>query len=64
MVRYDATVEDLTPNGYYVTFDGWGNREEVWFLWPHFQIFQIHHHHHHHHHDYNFVHASPSDLGL
>lgn len=26
---YDATVEDLTPNGYYVTFDGWGNREEV-----------------------------------
>ncbi|KAB5574502.1 hypothetical protein DKX38_001696 [Salix brachista] len=26
---YDATVEELTPNGYYVTFEGWGNREEV-----------------------------------
>ncbi|OVA19135.1 Tudor domain [Macleaya cordata] len=26
---YDATIEALTPNGYYVAFDGWGNREEV-----------------------------------
>ncbi|RZC53493.1 hypothetical protein C5167_012344 [Papaver somniferum] len=26
---YDATVEALTPNGYYVHFEGWGNREEV-----------------------------------
>ncbi|KAJ6342973.1 hypothetical protein OIU78_010817 [Salix suchowensis] len=23
---YDATVEELTPNGYYVTFEGWGNK--------------------------------------
>ncbi|KAK4254488.1 hypothetical protein QN277_009866 [Acacia crassicarpa] len=26
---YDATVEAHTPNGYYVAYDGWGNREEV-----------------------------------
>ncbi|PIN12258.1 Splicing factor SPF30, partial [Handroanthus impetiginosus] len=26
---YDATIEALTPNGYYVSYDGWGNREEV-----------------------------------
>ncbi|KDP42513.1 hypothetical protein JCGZ_00310 [Jatropha curcas] len=26
---YDATVESHTLNGYYVTYDGWGNREEV-----------------------------------
>ncbi|EPS69245.1 hypothetical protein M569_05522, partial [Genlisea aurea] len=26
---YDATVEAHTPNGYYVCYDGWGNREEV-----------------------------------
>ncbi|KAL6501319.1 hypothetical protein OROHE_024966 [Orobanche hederae] len=26
---YDATVEALTPNGYFVCYDGWGNREEV-----------------------------------
>ncbi|KAB2077927.1 hypothetical protein E1A91_A06G126800v1 [Gossypium mustelinum] len=26
---YDATVEAVTPNGYYVSFDGWGNKEEV-----------------------------------
>ncbi|KAJ0011018.1 hypothetical protein Pint_33058 [Pistacia integerrima] len=26
---YDATVEAITPNGYYVAFDGWGNKEEV-----------------------------------
>ncbi|XVF86191.1 hypothetical protein PTKIN_Ptkin18bG0020600 [Pterospermum kingtungense] len=26
---YDATVEAITPNGYYVCFDGWGNKEEV-----------------------------------
>ncbi|CAI9101499.1 OLC1v1038837C2 [Oldenlandia corymbosa var. corymbosa] len=26
---YDATVEAHTPNGYYVTYDGWGNKEEV-----------------------------------
>ncbi|EYU33297.1 hypothetical protein MIMGU_mgv1a010686mg [Erythranthe guttata] len=27
--RYDGTIEELTPNGYYVRYDGWGNREEV-----------------------------------
>ncbi|KAG8368924.1 hypothetical protein BUALT_Bualt15G0097000 [Buddleja alternifolia] len=26
---YNATIEALTPNGYYVRYDGWGNREEV-----------------------------------
>lgn len=26
---YDATIESLTPNGYYVSYDGWGNKEEV-----------------------------------
>ncbi|MCL7045169.1 hypothetical protein MKW94_001987 [Papaver nudicaule] len=26
---YDATIEALTPNGYYVHFEEWGNREEV-----------------------------------
>ncbi|KAF5731798.1 survival of motor neuron-related-splicing factor 30 [Tripterygium wilfordii] len=26
---YDATIEALTPNGYYVSYDEWGNREEV-----------------------------------
>ncbi|XP_039038326.1 survival of motor neuron-related-splicing factor 30-like [Hibiscus syriacus] len=26
---YDATIEAITPNGYYVTYDGWGNKEEV-----------------------------------
>ncbi|KAL3651512.1 hypothetical protein CASFOL_004514 [Castilleja foliolosa] len=26
---YDATIEALTPNGYYVTYNGWGNKEEV-----------------------------------
>ncbi|XP_031382419.1 survival of motor neuron-related-splicing factor 30 isoform X2 [Punica granatum] len=26
---YDATIEAYTPNGYYVTYDSWGNREEV-----------------------------------
>ncbi|AQK51173.1 nucleic acid binding [Zea mays] len=26
---YNATVEALTPNGYYVAYDGWGNSEEV-----------------------------------
>ncbi|KAL6513211.1 hypothetical protein OROGR_020697 [Orobanche gracilis] len=26
---YDATVEALTPNGYFVCYDRWGNREEV-----------------------------------
>uniref|UniRef100_A0A7N0RFS3 Tudor domain-containing protein n=1 Tax=Kalanchoe fedtschenkoi TaxID=63787 RepID=A0A7N0RFS3_KALFE len=26
---YNATVEALTPNGYYVYYDEWGNREEV-----------------------------------
>ncbi|CAK9177706.1 unnamed protein product [Ilex paraguariensis] len=26
---YDATIEALTPNGYYVRYDGWGNNEEV-----------------------------------
>ena len=27
--RYDATIEAITPNGYYVCFNGWGNKEEV-----------------------------------
>ncbi|URE40044.1 Survival of motor neuron-related-splicing factor [Musa troglodytarum] len=27
--RYDATIEAITPNGYYVYYDGWGNKEEV-----------------------------------
>ncbi|XP_058097540.1 uncharacterized protein LOC131242728 isoform X1 [Magnolia sinica] len=26
---YDATIEGLTPNGYHVSYDGWGNKEEV-----------------------------------
>ncbi|KAL3843633.1 hypothetical protein ACJIZ3_001036 [Penstemon smallii] len=26
---YNGTVEALTPNGYYIRYDGWGNREEV-----------------------------------
>nr|KJB66539.1 hypothetical protein B456_010G142900 [Gossypium raimondii] len=26
---YDATIEAVTPNGYYASFDGWGNKEEV-----------------------------------
>ncbi|EXB80406.1 Survival of motor neuron-related-splicing factor 30 [Morus notabilis] len=26
---YEATIEDLTPNGYCVSYDGWGNKEEV-----------------------------------
>ncbi|KAK6945545.1 Survival motor neuron, Tudor domain [Dillenia turbinata] len=26
---YDATIEALTPNGYVVCYDGWGNKEEV-----------------------------------
>ncbi|KAL6176332.1 hypothetical protein ACLB2K_052966 [Fragaria x ananassa] len=26
---YDATIDSLTPNGYYVTYDSWGNKEEV-----------------------------------
>ncbi|KAK9928836.1 hypothetical protein M0R45_025956 [Rubus argutus] len=26
---YDATIDSLTPNGYYVMYDGWGNKEEV-----------------------------------
>jgi len=29
IARYNATVEALTPNGYYVAYDGWGNSEEV-----------------------------------
>lgn len=29
MSRYDATIEAITPNGYYVTYDSWGNKEEV-----------------------------------
>ena len=27
--RYDATVQALTENGYYVSYDEWGNKEEV-----------------------------------
>ncbi|MFS7945974.1 putative Tudor domain-containing protein [Helianthus anomalus] len=26
---YDATIEALTPNGYLVAYNGWGNKEEV-----------------------------------
>ncbi|CAL9072655.1 unnamed protein product [Musa textilis] len=26
---YDATIEAITPNGYYVSYDEWGNKEEV-----------------------------------
>ncbi|XP_019450384.1 PREDICTED: survival of motor neuron-related-splicing factor 30-like isoform X1 [Lupinus angustifolius] len=26
---YDATIEAYTPNGYYVFYDSWGNKEEV-----------------------------------
>ncbi|XP_015696113.1 survival of motor neuron-related-splicing factor 30 isoform X2 [Oryza brachyantha] len=26
---YTATIEALTENGYYVSYEGWGNREEV-----------------------------------
>uniref|UniRef100_A0A5B6YUH0 Survival of motor neuron-related-splicing factor 30 n=1 Tax=Davidia involucrata TaxID=16924 RepID=A0A5B6YUH0_DAVIN len=26
---YDATIDAHTPNGYYVSYDGWGNKEEV-----------------------------------
>ncbi|CAI0437709.1 unnamed protein product [Linum tenue] len=26
---YDATVEAITPNGYFVAYDEWGNKEEV-----------------------------------
>ncbi|RDX67194.1 Survival of motor neuron-related-splicing factor 30 [Mucuna pruriens] len=27
--EYDATIEAYTPNGYYVGYDNWGNKEEV-----------------------------------
>ena len=27
--RYDAVVEAITPLGYLVVFEGWGNKEEV-----------------------------------
>ncbi|XP_075487037.1 uncharacterized protein LOC142526487 isoform X1 [Primulina tabacum] len=26
---YDGTIEDHTVNGYYICYDGWGNKEEV-----------------------------------
>ncbi|KAF7142315.1 hypothetical protein RHSIM_Rhsim05G0115500 [Rhododendron simsii] len=26
---YDGTIEAITPNGYFVRYDGWGNKEEV-----------------------------------
>ncbi|KAK1310267.1 hypothetical protein QJS10_CPA08g01231 [Acorus calamus] len=26
---YDAIIEALTPNGYFVSYEGWGNKEEV-----------------------------------
>lgn len=29
MFRYEAVIEEHTPNGYYVYYDGWGNKEEV-----------------------------------
>ncbi|BBG96250.1 PIN domain-like family protein [Prunus dulcis] len=28
MALYGATIESLIPNGYFVTYDDWGNREE------------------------------------
>lgn len=31
--RYDATIEAYTPNGYLVAYNGWGNKEEVRFVW-------------------------------
>lgn len=40
MFRYDATIEALTPNGYYVSYDEWGNKEEV-YLSPQFQIIGV-----------------------
>lgn len=27
--QYGAIIESLIPNGYFVTYDGWGNREEA-----------------------------------
>nr|CAN63860.1 hypothetical protein VITISV_037743 [Vitis vinifera] len=27
---YEATIDSLTPDGYYVSYDGWGNKEEVY----------------------------------
>ncbi|XP_042391152.1 uncharacterized protein LOC121982243 isoform X1 [Zingiber officinale] len=29
MFRYDATIESITPNGYFVSYEVWGNTEEV-----------------------------------
>ncbi|RVX05787.1 hypothetical protein CK203_023843 [Vitis vinifera] len=26
---YEATIDSLTPDGYYVSYDGWGNKEEI-----------------------------------
>lgn len=34
MFRYDATVEAHTVNGYYVSYDEWGNKEEVMLIIP------------------------------
>ena len=32
MFRYEATVEAHTLNGYYVSYNEWGNKEEVMLL--------------------------------
>lgn len=29
LCRYKATVEAVTPGGYFVVYDEWGNKEEV-----------------------------------
>lgn len=34
MFRYDATIEAHTINGYYVSYNEWGNKEEVMHLFP------------------------------
>lgn len=41
MFRYDATVEAHTLNGYYVSYDEWGNKEEVMLLFPFVRLYKI-----------------------
>lgn len=38
--RYDATIEALTPNGYLVAYNGWGNKEEVKFVFDHLKTLE------------------------
>lgn len=38
MFRYDATIEALTPNGYFVSYDEWGNKEEVRLTWLNYVV--------------------------